>query len=387
MRKLFAMFVAMCLLVVCFSAPAYGAEQNPDYKAIPGITQEEIEAIEDLKNSGRTFSYGALLSTESFLNEEGNIDGYTSELCKLLSELFDIEFVPSIYEWNDLIKQIANEELDFSGDLSLTPARMQDYFMSEVIAIRSISLFYRNGEPVLEIAKNRPPILGFLKDSAHQDLLVDAFGGQHEVEYLDSVEDVPAALKSGKIDAFVSNNIFEVLFKDDSSIASEVYSPLIFDSVSLATKNPDLEVIISVFNKYIQNGGRDALSSLYAGGLIEYMRYVFGSDLTDEEKAFIESHVSEGKKIPVALEGSNYPLCFYNETSGEFEGIVPDILKQITVITGLEFESIVYSIVLNQFDIRKPLLCHEKIHGLYLSANTLAKQLVDFQVRGLALRQ
>ena len=340
MQKLLAMLIAMCLAITCGSVSAYGADQNLDYKEIPEVTQEEIDAIESLKSSGRTFSYGALLSTESFLDDDGNLSGYTADLCALLTQLFGIEFVPSICDWNDIVDQISSKKLDFSGDFSITQERVRDYYMSEAIAVRSIALFYREDEPVKEILKTRPPVLGFLGDSVHEKMLADAYGGHFKAERLDRVEDAYAAVKSGEIDAFVCNDVFEILFEDDSTIASEMYSPLIFDSVSLATQNPDLEVIISVFNKYIVNGGRDNLSSLYATGLVKYSNHVLSDKLTSTEKAFIDSHIAEGKKVPVVLESGNYPVSFYNETSKEYQGIVPDLLKKITTLTGLEFESI-----------------------------------------------
>ena len=339
MQRLIAILISACMIAV-FAAPAHAAAQISDYRDIPGVTQEEIAAIEALKSSRHELSYGSLLSTEAFLGADGAFAGYTLYVCELLTELFGIRFSPAIYDWNDIIAGITDKSLDFSGDFSLTPERERDYYMSGALAVRSISLFHRENEHPKDISDIRTPVLGFLKASVHVDMMADAFDGRFETVLLERVEDAHSALKSGKIDAFVCNSVFETLFEKDNTIITVTHSPLIFDSVSLTTGNPELVPIISVFDKYIENGGRDELSSLYALGLIDHTRYTLFGRLNDEEIAYIENHIVSNQKIPVILESGNYPISFYNETSGEYQGIVPDLLERMSTLTGLRFESI-----------------------------------------------
>jgi hypothetical protein len=49
---------------------------------IPGITTEEIAAIEDLRQKYESFSYGMTLSTESFIKEDNDIGGYSALFCE-----------------------------------------------------------------------------------------------------------------------------------------------------------------------------------------------------------------------------------------------------------------------------------------------------------------
>ena len=337
MRQFFAILLVMALFITCVGAAAPAADAPLDYKSISDVTQAEIDAIEAIKAGRTSLSYGALLSTEAFLDEGGNLSGYTYELCRLLSRLFGIRFTPAIYGWKDIVSKMADGSLDFSGDMSLTPERQAEYHMSAVISVRSIALFYRQDEPMAAIAKTRKPILGFLDDSVHIKMLQDAYGGRFEAVYIDRVEDAPAALESRTIDAFVCNNIFEALFERGSGVVCEIYSPLIFDSVSLATQSDALAPFISVFDKYIKDDGRDTLSELYAVGLMQHTRSMLAKALTDTEKAYIRDHVAANIPIPVILESGNYPICFYNTTSGEYQGIVPDLLVQVTAMTGLGF--------------------------------------------------
>ena len=340
MRKLFAILLVMCIAIFCVSNLAQGAEQNLNYRAVPGVTQEEIDAIEALKDCGRVFSYGALFSAEAYFDKNGQVVGYTADLCRLLSQLFDIKVVPSIYGWTDILEGMENKTIDFSGDFSLTPERKRAYLMSEPIAVRSIALFYREGKSIEKIENERTPVFGFLNDSVHQGLFFSVHNRPYKPYYIDRVEDAPAALENGDIDAFICNSIFEAIFEENSEIVYDVYSPLICDTVSLSTQNEELSAIISVFDKYIKSGGRTELYSRYILGIANYTRSVLNNSFTDVEKRYIDSHISENKKIPVVLESGNYPISFYNEKSREFQGIVPDLLEQITVLTGLQFENI-----------------------------------------------
>ena len=342
MRKLLTGFFAMLLFICLASAPVgvWAQEQNPRYLDIPGITQEEIDAIDALRAEGRTFSYGALLSTENFLDKDGQLSGYASDLCALLSGLFDIQFVPSLHEWNDLVAGLGDKSIDFTGDFSITPSRASMYLMSEPIAARTIAMFYPSDATISDVAAERTPVLGFVSGSMHLSKLTEIYSGDFEAVYLDRIEDAAAALASGKIDAFVSNSIAVPVFEGNPNIVCENFSPLICDPMALATQNPEFAAIISVFDKYIKNGGRDELSLLYGQSMAAYSRSVLYEGFDDEEKAYIDSHIASGEKISVILESGNYPISFYNETSGKYEGIMFDLLEQMSLLTGLQFEVI-----------------------------------------------
>jgi hypothetical protein len=75
------------------------------FKDIPGVTDEEIAAIEALRKQYSHFVYGTDYTTEAFpvgSGEDGNIGeyaigGYTALICEWLTGLFDIPFIPKLY--------------------------------------------------------------------------------------------------------------------------------------------------------------------------------------------------------------------------------------------------------------------------------------------------
>ena len=341
MRNCFMMAFLLFTSLAFASVSAHGAEAPLNYKDIHGVTQEEIDSIEALKARGRSFSYAGSLSSETFAGKDQQIMGFTAHLCRLLSQLFQTRFVPAVYDWEEMVNGMANKTIDFSGDFTRTPERSMVYLMSKPIAERSIAAFYLAGSaPVRKIAEYRTPVLGFISGAINRAQLAEVYEGPFESVYLKNLADVPAALETRKIDAFITENVLRPSFESDTDIVSDVWTPLIYSSVSLTTKNPELWAIISVFDKFIDNGGRAALSAQYAQGMADHAHFELHKKFTKEEHDFIASHLAAGKKVPVLLESGNYPICFYNETAKEFQGIVPDLLKQMTTLTGLEFECV-----------------------------------------------
>ena len=70
---------------------------------IDGITENEKKAIKELQNRGISLIYGMTPSTEAFKTDDNKIRGFTALVCEWLTELFDIDFIPLIYNWGDLV--------------------------------------------------------------------------------------------------------------------------------------------------------------------------------------------------------------------------------------------------------------------------------------------
>ncbi len=341
-RKLFlSIAIALSVLSLCCRAQANGqahTDEIASFRNIPGITAEEIAAIESVQAQNRTIVYGSLLSTEAYIDENGVFSGYTQKLCAMLSSLFGISFVPQLYDWDAILAGLADGSVDFSGDLIPTPERRKKYAMSEAIAERSISVFKKKGsENLTDIAKRRSPKLAFLTDSAHLSPFWEIYRNPFELVYVDNFENAAAMLENGEIDAFINESVSDCFFIDYGFVEAKAFFPLIYIPVSLTTQKEELRAFVSALNKYLAAGGRKTLVRLYSEGESNYKKYGLFRTFTTEEKAYIAHSLESGAKIPVALESDNYPVCFFNYQSNEFEGIVPNILSVITEFTGLKF--------------------------------------------------
>ena len=335
--------VLLASLLSCIASPLPAvATPHPKYKNyqdIPGVSQGEIDAIESLKRSRASLIYGMCQSTETFYGEQGEIGGYTMLFCQWLEQLFGIPFKPVIVEWDNLLKQMNAGTIDFTGEMTSTPERLKTYFMTSAIAERNIKIFsLRNSQPLEEIKKTRLPRLAFLRVANTDDLVKKVAGYEFEACYVSNHEDAAKQLLNREIDAFLVDGPGEDAFNAYNDIVADVFFPLIYMPVSLTTINSELQPIISVLQKYLDQGAIFELIKLYNEGDHAYFKHKLFESLTDEEKEYISSHVAGNIPIPVAMEFDVYPAIFFNARENEWQGIAYDVLKEISELTGLRFE-------------------------------------------------
>ena len=304
------------------------------YLEIPSVYQEEIDAINRLKEQGVSFKVSAPYSIELFLDENGKEHGYIVLLCEWLSSLFGIHFYPNIDDLGAIVNQLESGDASF-GTQTITNDRKQRYFMTDTIAQRSVKILHlENSLPINIIIRSRPPRYAFLDGT----MLVDLFAeinenGAYESIIAEDYETVYRMLQSGDVDALVGNNAMEVAFDPFGGVISEDFMPLTFIPVSLATGNQSLEPIISIVTKALRNGAYSHLTELYRRGYEEYKKHRFRMRLTEEEKAYIR----DNPIIPFASQYMSYPVSFYNKNEDKWEGVVFDVIEKMEQLTGISF--------------------------------------------------
>lgn len=339
-------FLAWCLwsifilpLILGCSKAAPADEPYPvytHYTDIPGVTQEEIDAIEALKAQHPSFSIAMNHSTEAFYSHDGTIGGYTSLFCEWLSALFDMAFYPEIREWDALIAGLASHEIDFTGELTPTEERKSIYYMTDAIAERSLKIFrLRDSEALSTIHSERPLRYAFLDGATSAGYIGGASEYAFTTCFVSDYDEVVALLRAGQIDAFFEDGTAEAAFDEYEDIVTEEFFPLIYTPVSLCTANPAFSPIISVVQKYLAHGAIYHLTELYNQGEQDYQKQKLLRHLSAEELAYLDKH-QDG--IPIAAEYDNYPVSFYNETEDQWQGIAHDVLAEISALTGLRFE-------------------------------------------------
>jgi len=309
------------------------------FRDIPGITEDEIKAIEDLHSNTAHFIYAMPRSTEAFINQYGEQSGFSALFTQWLSGFFEIEFKLELHEWLDVLDGLESKEFSFSGDLLLTPERRAEFIMTESIATRHIKGFRIEGSrPLPEIMSEKPAKVGFMTATATINIVTSNMTpGTFEIVEFNYFDDIYPALKNGDIDVFYYSRIAELAFREYTDIVTVDFYPLLLVPISLATKDPTLEPVIAVMNKALGfQSVRRHIAELYNEGYRRYQNFMFYSFLSEEERAFIR----ETPVIPFAAESDNYPLSFFNDHDGEWQGIVIDVLREAEILSGLRFERI-----------------------------------------------
>jgi len=339
-----AAFVIIAMLVLissCLEGSRIESPTSPfkSFRDVPGVTDEEIAAIEALQKEYALFTYGMTLATEAFQKENGEIGGYAALVCEWLTNLFGIRFEPGIYQPNETIEKLVTYELDFSGTMRITEERMKTYYMTDAISERRYIMFrLAKSRGIAQILHERPlkyaVLEGFTTPEA-VDLITSSVNC--EVIWVNNYAEAYSALESGDADAFLGVNVSESSFDAYGKVTIENFFPLIFSAVSMATANPKFEPVISVVNKAMRNGASAYLNYLYNRGYDDYLRHKFTMSLSDEERAYIGGH----SVVPIAANYSNYPVSFYNERDKERQGIFFDLLDEITELTGISFDLVI----------------------------------------------
>ncbi|MDR3000753.1 MAG: transporter substrate-binding domain-containing protein [Fibromonadaceae bacterium] len=337
MKLLFAIILSVLLLSCSDNEKqSYELPVFSSFRDIPGVTEDEIKAIEALQKQEQIFTVGMIPGTEAFVKEDGQIGGYTPLLCDWLSTLFGLRFQAALYEWGDLVEKVTSGEVHFTGEMTATDERRKIYHMSDPIANRMIKIMRLEGSMELsEIAQTRALRYAFLEGTTTVDDVSEHLKpGSYESVHVNDYDAVYSLLKAGTIDAFISENTDEAAFDAHGGVVATNFVPLVFGPVSLTTGIPELAPIISILTKALRNNGIEHLTKLYNLGYNHYLTNKLQRWLTEEEREYIKNN-------PVIKIGAlyyNYPIDFYNEYEKEWQGIMFDLLEEVSVLTGLSFK-------------------------------------------------
>jgi len=305
------------------------------FRDIPGITENEIKAIENLQKNVDHFVYGSTPSTEAFIAEDGEIGGFAAMFCDWLTTLFGIRFQPAIMEWGDIFARLKTGEVDFSC-FTPTEERLNMYFMTDPVAVHSLKIMRIKGmTPLDRIAMTRPIRYVFLENPVTIKVAADTFqSGTYEIILAKDNDRVYQLIKSGDADAFINYNVGEAAFDAYNDVAIEDFIPLTFNTMCMAAENNKLAPVISVVTKALRNGGIQHINKLYNEGQNNYIRNKFLKSLNAEEKAYLQ----KTSVVPVTAAPWFYPLDYYNKFEKRWEGIAFDVLDEVTKLTGLSFD-------------------------------------------------
>jgi len=337
-------FFILFFLILFFPLLSCGESSEPhpereviinSFRDVPGVTDEEITAIEAFQKEFIYFVYGMPQSTEAFTDTNGEIRGFSALFCEWMSNIFGIKFRPQLFDWQPLLTGLDSGDISFTGELTANEERLNIYHMTTDIASRQLKYFsLKKSRPIDEIIKERPLKCGFIEGTSTINTITKELAhGTYITVLLRDVSLVYEALTSGQIDVFYYTGTIEANFIDHYEIITHDFYPLIYRPVSLTTKDDDLKPIISVMEKILENGGLRYLTELYNRGAQEYLVYKLHMQLTEKEREFI----FRNPKINTAIDPNNYPNVFFDKREKKWKGIFIDILDEVTKLTGLNF--------------------------------------------------
>jgi signal transduction histidine kinase/ActR/RegA family two-component response regulator len=308
------------------------------YQDVPGVTEEEIAAIDALRRSTPFFTYGMTMSTESFRNEDNITSGFSALVCRWLTGFFGIRFRPVIYEWDNLLRGLESRDIAFSGEIASSLRNSGRYYMTDSIAERKIRFVSIEGaDKLAQASRLRTLKYGFLAGTTTEALVSSYIRQPFEPVAVTNYTDAYQKLVLKDIDALFMDETVEGRFALYSNLMIEDFVPLTYNTVSMATEDPKLSPIISVVQKYLRSAGGYLFTQMYEAGTREYLRYNLYSRLNTEEREYVERYQDPSVSIPVSIAYDNYPVSFFNTQENEWQGIAVDMLSEMEQLTGMRF--------------------------------------------------
>ena len=334
---LFVLFVAGCAPVT--PQVTLAETEYMHYTEIPGVTEEEIAAIEALQTISAPLVFGMPEGVSCFENERGALTGFSVFLCDWLSELFDLDFIPEIYEWDDLLRGLASRDIVFTSALS--PASDYIAYQTGPIAERTI-ITVKLDTPAAgdSYAHFGIPAYGFIVGSGVRNAFMAMADLSYTTVMFPNYASAYEALAAGEYEMLIVDSDAEIVFQKNSNLRIEPLTPVTYNMVTLSTSDPAMSPVISVVQKYLDVGAGYDLADMQARGQTAHLRYQLYNMLDDDERAYFDLHQNPAAIIPVAIDADNYPNSFFNDQADEWQGIVIDILEEIETITGFTFGTV-----------------------------------------------
>jgi PAS domain S-box-containing protein len=350
MKQKYEKIISIILVVITITAMGAGCAPSLEsefgrhitespfnsFRDIPGITNQEIADIEALLAEREYFTYGMFLSTEAFIQENGEIGGYVALFCGWLSDLFGIPFNIALFDSNDVINKLDDGEIDFSGNMMPTEERLLLYHMTDTIAERQfVTVRLEGSRSLAEIAQERPPRYAFSINTPIEAAVASVVEADtYEAVWINDISEARSTLINGDADATILSSAAVTYFIGYDDMIIENFFPLVFNPISMAAADPALIPIISAVDKAIQYGARPYLAHLYRLGYQDHRKRTVSLLLSEQERVYIRNNPI----VPIAAFNVNYPLSFWNARENEWQGVFFDVMNEVSELTGISFE-------------------------------------------------
>ncbi|MCL2191403.1 MAG: ATP-binding protein [Treponema sp.] len=308
--------------------------ENVFFRDVVGITEEQIDAIERIRGQRDGFVYAMTHSAEAFIRHDGTPGGFSAYFAYWLSDMFGIPFNVKIVPWDELLAGLDSGDIDFTGELLFTDERRGDSFMAGPITERRITIMRVAGREFLPALL--PMRYVFLRGSVVYGLVAPYLHPGSLKVFVDDVDTAYQMVVDGEVDAFIDKGI-AMSAMEFGNMEVSYFLPMIYIPISISTRNPELEPFISVLQKALNASAMYQLSLMYRLGYRDYLRWQLNARLSPAEREFMETHGTRDNPIKIVAKSCNYPVSFFDEKTGKWQGIVFDILHEISQHTGLYF--------------------------------------------------
>ena len=267
---------------------------------------------------------------------DGSLSGmdveYLENLCDYVN--WTVEYVPC-ESWDEALQMLADQEVDLVGSAQYSKERAEVYRYADLasgytfgaIAVQGDSSFaYEDFEAMREITYG---LVGtYVRKQEFFEYLEGHGVKSPKVREYESTADLQDALAAGEIDALV-HSLTEI--REGQRVIGR-FAPMPFYYITYSGNEELLRELNQGIADLKMNRPEleNELMTKYYDSRLDHTIL-----LTSEEKDYIANQ----KTLKVGCLDGHYPFSYIDE-EGEYKGLVPQMLEEVSVSTGLTFEYI-----------------------------------------------
>lgn len=314
-------------LLIFFSGICTFAAVNPSIN----LTEQEKQWL--LKNKDRIFTLGINpgLGMEYF-EYKGEEKGYLIPLIASMEKDLGITIVlQTSKSWGEVYSSLHTGSIDILFGANETLERQKTMLFTPAICKTPYALISTKGGPIHTIGDIDKKTVGFIKDDFVIDLLPEIYKNlKYKEKFYASQEECIAAINKNEIDALITSGgavVYDYIYRFPELNYAFKLSNITSDLTFSTRKNN--EMLINILKKEIHHLEGTILSKIISVAELEYNLKIM--NLTPSEISWLENN---GQAV-VGITKDYLPFDYFDD--GEYKGISGQIIKEISLKTGIVF--------------------------------------------------
>lgn len=298
------------------------------------LSEEELQWIAE--NPSISVAFDGYFPPYSFLNDNGELEGFSVDVFKILGQRLGLEINPYPQnEWSELYSAAQQYELDAVATMVEREERTEWFLFTEPYIQKSLVIITRSDDQRISHRDDlATKTVALVKDYQYSKRIAADYP-KASLVYVDTMLDALNAVSLGDADAAVSFLGAGHFYRTKYLLTNLKYAALYDkrnspESISIRKDKPELA---SVLSKALNSIPEAQLQSLREKWLpIEYLNTLIPIELTEEEQQWIKKH----PEIRLGVDPEFAPFEFIE--NGLYQGMAADYIRLLNQRLHLNME-------------------------------------------------
>ncbi len=292
-----------------------------------------------------SIAYDGFFPPYSFLNDDGQLEGFSIDLMKLISEKTGITLeVHPEYEWKKLYPTAQQHQIDAVATMVERGNRHQWFAFTKPYIFKSLVVVTREEDTnIIQREDIADKTVALVKGYQYEQKILAEFPSITPF-HVDTMLDALNAVSVGKADAAITFLGAGHYYRNKYILTNLKYAA-VYDkrssNESIAVRN-DWPELAAIFNKTLESISEAELQRLRTKWLpVDYMEDLVEIDLTEAEKQWINKHPT----IRLGVDPEFAPFEFIRD--GRYQGMASDYIRLLNQRLNLNME-VVHGLTWNE---------------------------------------